>query len=426
MSVSYRIKGNQTEMIDIDSLSLPILIAVFIGVISVMGTAIVYLSRKEAQKEVEDLDDDVDAVMDEVHEVINPVNNKKSKHQRKNDQWKSKDEFSHPWLVTSLKGHTADVSDIDFASDLKKFVSISEDRQIILWDVRDFENREHRCFRQTLDYDTPTLVNFAPDCKSVIFSTKRENALCVYKLAKKTEGTGNVHFTHVDNIEFPRTHQANIGSIGIAANARYLMSSSADNKVILYDLRGSILKIIDAKLGTLYDCRLSPDGRFVIVSGFSPDVFVYEPTFSRDGGFQDCKKAFNLGGQQSGVLASAFNWASTRAVTISRDGKWRVFDTDIRYKDGQDAKILKEGSWQPLHGATHVLLAVSPSGDSFVVSVKDELKLFNAKDENVDLPVVTNLHGNSNISSIRFSSNGQLIATSGDKVIRILRNVVEA
>lgn len=76
--------------------------------------------------------------------------------------------------------------------------------------------------------------------------------------------------------------------------AKYLMSSALDNKICLYDLRGQLLKTIDGKVSSLYDCRLSPDGRFVIVSGFTPDVFVFEPTFSRDGAFQNAKKVFTL------------------------------------------------------------------------------------------------------------------------------------
>lgn len=72
------------------------------------------------------------------------------------------------------------------------------------------------------------------------------------------------------------------------------MSAALDNKICLYDLRGQLLQSIDAKVSSLYDCRLSPDGRFIIVSGFTPDVFVFEPIFTRDGTFQSAKKVFSL------------------------------------------------------------------------------------------------------------------------------------
>ncbi|EGT59769.1 hypothetical protein CAEBREN_03892 [Caenorhabditis brenneri] len=411
-------------MIDIDSVSLPVLITGFVGFVTVMGVAIIYVAKKEREGEQEE----IDVVMDEVTEtVISEEPNKKSKHQRKNDQWKTKEPaFSHKWSVGVLKGHTKEVTDIAFASDGKKFVSISGDRTVTLWDVRDFAQKEHKSVRQTIEYDTPTHVVFAPDCKSVVFSVKRDNKLCVYKLAKKTEGSGSHHFVHIDNLEFERVHQVDVQHIGIAGNAKYLMSAALDNKVCIYDLRGQLLKTIDPKVGTLYDCRLSPDGRFIIVSGFTPDVFVFEPVFSRDGTFQNAKKVFSLSGHQSGVLAAAFNGSSTRAVTISRDGRWRIFDVDIRYEAGQDARILREGCWEPLRGATSekVRLEMSPSGDSFAVSFETNLKVFSSEDETKDYPELKDICSTT-ISSIAYSPEGTLISTCGDKYVRVIHNVPE-
>lgn len=411
-------------MIDIDNVSLPMLIGGFIGFVTVMGAAILYVAKQEKKGEQEE----VDVVMDEVTETVTSEEPaKKNKHQRKNDQWKTKElTFSHDWNVAVLKGHTKDVTDIAFASDGKKFVSISGDRTVILWDVRDFENKEHKSIRQIVEYDTPTRVVFAPDCKSVVFSVKRENKLCVYKLAKKTEGSGSHHFVHIDNLEFERVHQVDIQNIGIAGNAKYLMSAALDNKICLYDLRGQLLKSIDAKVSSLYDCRLSPDGRFIVVSGFTPDVFVFEPVFSRDGTFQHAKKVFSLSGHQSGVLAAAFNTSSTRAVTVSRDGKWRVFDTEIRYEAGQDSKIIREGSWEPLRGTTseNVRLEMSPSGDSFAISFKTDLKVFCSEDETKNYSELKDICSTT-ISSIAYSSDGKYIATCGDKYIRVIRNVPE-
>ena len=55
-----------------------------------------------------------------------------------------------------------------------------------------------------------------------------------------------------------------------------------------------ILKKLDPKVSSIYDCSVSPDGRFITVCGFTPDVFVYEPVFKGEDGFQDCKKVFDL------------------------------------------------------------------------------------------------------------------------------------
>lgn len=44
--------------------------------------------------------------------------------------------YDHPWSVTTLKGHTAAITGMDFAQDGKKFVTVSADRTAFLWDVR--------------------------------------------------------------------------------------------------------------------------------------------------------------------------------------------------------------------------------------------------------------------------------------------------
>ena len=59
---------------------------------------------------------------------------------------------------------------------------------------------------------------------------------------------------------------------------RFVMSSSEDNKVIVYSVRGDLLKVIEPKLNILYESLVSPCGRFVAASGFTPDVFVFEVT----------------------------------------------------------------------------------------------------------------------------------------------------
>ncbi|EFO85703.1 hypothetical protein CRE_02274 [Caenorhabditis remanei] len=427
-------------MIDIDNVSLPMLIGGFIGFVTVMGAAIIYVAKQEKKGEQEE----VDVVMDEVTETVTSEEPaKKNKHQRKNDQWKTKEpSFSHDWNVAMLKGHTKDVTDIAFASDGKKFVSISGDRTVILWDVRDFENKEHKSIRQIVEYDTPTRVVFAPDCKSVVFSVKRENKLCVYKLAKKTEGSGSHHFVHIDNLEFERVHQVDIQNIGIAGNAKYLMSAALDNKICLYDLRGQLLKSIDAKVSSLYDCRLSPDGRFIIVSGFTPDVFVFEPVFTRDGVFQNAKKVFSLSVRRS---SSFLSYSSRFRVTNQEfsqlhstllllvqspsqetaSGEYLTQRFDM--KRVRTRKLLEsEGSWEPLRGATSekVRLEMSPSGDSFAISFMTDLKVFCSEDETKDYPELKDICSTT-ISSIAYSSDGKYIATCGDKYVRVIRNVPE-
>ncbi|KJH47641.1 WD domain, G-beta repeat protein [Dictyocaulus viviparus] len=232
--------------------------------------------------------------------------------------------------------------------------------------------------------------------------------LAVFKLMKKETGS-TYKFVHAENVSFPQVHTLDISHCGISSTGKFLITSSHDMKVVLYDIHGNILKILEPKLSSLFDVSLSPDGRFVAVCGFTPDVFVYEVLFNRDGLFQDVKKAFDLKGHNSGVFAVAFNAGSTRTVTVSRDGYWRLFDTDIRYAQGQEATILMMGEWPMLKGASaeQVRLAMSPSGGSFAITC------------------VPSIHGDQCVLVIRYSPCGRLIATCGDRYIRIFRNIPE-
>ena len=52
------------------------------------------------------------------------------------------------------------------------------------------------------------------------------------------------------------------------------MSCSAKTDLVLYDLNGTVLAKLDTVLGQNYWAKLSPDGKLLAASGFTPDVKV--------------------------------------------------------------------------------------------------------------------------------------------------------
>ncbi|KAE9420775.1 hypothetical protein Angca_003972, partial [Angiostrongylus cantonensis] len=418
-------------MMNVEDMDIPTLVSVLVGILVIMSSSILYFLRKQKDEPIDEKQEQ-ELTGTSSGAVQKSEGDKKSSKHRKNDQWKPKKlkmkdvAYDHVWSVTTLKGHTAEVTGIDFAQDGKKFVSVSTDRSAFLWDVRDFEEKAHKCVSQVLEFDTATKVSFSPDCKSMVFAMKRMNKLAVFKLVRR-EGSAIYKFVHVENVSFPVAHTVDISHCGISSTGKFLMSASQDMKIVLYDIHGSILKVLEPKLSSLFDVALSPDGRFVGACGFTPDVFVYEVLFNREGSFQEVKRAFDLKGHNSGVFAVAFNSNSTRTVTVSRDGYWRVFDTDIRYTQGQEAIVLNKGEWSMLKGASadHIRLAVSPSGGSFAVTCGSNLKLFSSEDASKDFPMLPNVHGDHKVHVIRFSPCGRLVATCGDRYIRIFRNIAE-
>ncbi len=70
---------------------------------------------------------------------------------------------------------------------------------------------------------------------------------------------------------------------------------SSDSKAIcVYDLKGNLLKRLETKQNGNFHAAISPCGRFVGSSGFTPDVKLWEVTFSKTGDFQDVVRAFEL------------------------------------------------------------------------------------------------------------------------------------
>ncbi|CAI4223918.1 unnamed protein product [Auanema sp. JU1783] len=410
-------------MINLQALDMETLFGCLVAIIVFMGTSILYLKKKERErKELSITDPDgnvVDSQAEEEEEESNSKNGKKKSF--RNDFKKKLGTYEHPWIVTTLKGHLGYVTYVDFSQDGKKFVSVSTDSSILIWKPSDFHQKEHKVIRQPLEFDTATKVVCSPDSKSIVCSVKRDNKLVVFKLARKDDGS-SVRIVKAD-VDFPKSHQLDISALGISSTGKFLMTASTDMKINLYNIRGEVLKVIEPKVSSLFDCCISPDGRFVAIAGFTPDVF---PKFDREGRFVDCKKAFDLKGHNSGVYGVAFNQDSSRAATVSRDGHWRVFDTNIRYAQGQDASILRKGYWAPLKGSSpdNVRIAFSPSGLSVAVSSGSDIKFFSAEDENKDFPEMKEVH-TTNVAVLRFSPCGKYLASCGDKYVRIFKNAAE-
>ncbi|VDK88474.1 unnamed protein product [Litomosoides sigmodontis] len=337
-------------------------------------------------------------------------------------------QFEHPWLLATLKGHVNDVIDVDFSSNGKYLASVSSDRSLYLWNVKariDFGERDHKFHRCSIEFDDASHIAFAPDSKCVLMSLQVANKLDVYRMAKK-DGARSYKISRVESVEFPVIHAEDISSIGIACNGKYVISASSDNQLVVYSIHGNVLKKMELKLNILYSARISPCGRLVGASGFTPDVLIFEVLFDRQGNFQDIKRAFELKGHNSGIYSFAFDQSSTRCVTASKDGTWKVYNIDVRYSQGEEAKILASGEFEALRNACpeSVNVVMSPSGNSFAISASRHIHLYSTLQPQKEFKIILDAHDNL-ISGLRMSSCGRMVASCGDRYIRIFHNVAE-
>lgn len=114
----------------------------------------------------------------------------------------------------------------------------------------------------------------------------------------------------------------------IACNGRFIMTCGKTNDLIIWDLKGEVLAKIDTILGSTHRAKISPCGRFVAASGFTPDVKVWQVGFSKTGDFKQVDKAFTLTGHSSGVYDFDFSADSSTMATVSKDGTYHFYDTN--------------------------------------------------------------------------------------------------
>ncbi|KAK3739311.1 hypothetical protein QZH41_017882 [Actinostola sp. cb2023] len=190
---------------------------------------------------------------------------------------------SHKAHFAVLKGHTDRVLDLDFSLNGKYLASVSQDRTVRLWSVKDFKEKEHKYIRANVDFDHATKVNFSPDSRAFITALANGNTIRVFKTSKKKDGTGTAVTGEFD---FPVKHKAEIINIAIASSGKYIMSCSKDTTIIIWDLKGDVLATLDTLQMQNTFCSLSPCGRFVASAGFTPDVKLWEVEFDKGDNFK--------------------------------------------------------------------------------------------------------------------------------------------
>lgn len=104
-------------------------------------------------------------------------------------------------------------------------------------------------------------------------------------------------------------------------------------------------------------------------------------------------------------------------VTVSKDGTWKLWDTDVEYKKQQDPYLLKTVPCTSSEGSR---VALSPDGRVVAISDGCNVAMYGAASGQLE----EEMHGvhSENINDLRFDITGRLLACSGDKAIRVFHN----
>ncbi|XP_076169401.1 transducin beta-like protein 2 isoform X3 [Ptiloglossa arizonensis] len=338
--------------------------------------------------------------------------NKRAKNKKRRE---AQQEFTHPWMVGTLKGHTAPVLDMNFSSNDKFLASCAEDRTVLLWYTKELTIKEKRSLRVNIEFDHATLVRWSPDDKAFIIHKGVANTIEVYKVFKKV---GDTLTSATKVLEFPKRHTEDVVGMDIASTGKYIITCSKANDLVIWDLKGQILTNVELHLGDTYRARVSPCGRFIGVSGFTPDVNIFEVVFTKSGDFKQVTKAFDLTGHLSGINDFNFSADSSRIATVSRDGTYHLYDTKIEFEKGEDPHILLTGTWNTANTAK---LALSPNTEVLAIAHGSSLSFYSTIDGSLDNTIEDIFLGP--ITCLAFNALGEYILVAGDKHIKVFHNV---
>ncbi|GAB1607922.1 transducin beta-like protein 2 [Argonauta hians] len=327
---------------------------------------------------------------------------------------KSQPTYSHPWLLTTLKGHTSAILDMDFSHNGKYFITVGEDRSALIWSIKNFSQKEQRYMRAAIETDHATRVRFSPDTKAFLVSLSRKNMLRIYRIGKKDDGSmGNF----VAAFDFPKLHQTDIQNVGVASNGRFIMVAYANTTILILSIKGDTLATIDSHQVTNSLVKVSNCSRFVASCGFTPDVKVWEVCFDKALNFKEVSRAFELKGHSAGVRSFSFNMDSTRMVSASKDGTWKLWDTDVQYKCQQDPYLLYTGQFHS--SPSHIEL--SPDSRTVVMSQGSNITVVNTVSLQTEM-VMKNVHQGA-VEGLRFDSNSKYFVSIGDRHALIFNNI---
>ncbi|XP_073740434.1 transducin beta-like protein 2 isoform X2 [Callorhinus ursinus] len=290
---------------------------------------------------------------------------KQKQHQRNRKEKPQQHNFTHRLLAGALKSHSGNISCMDFSSNGKYLATCADDRTVRIWSTKDFLQREHRSMRANVELDHATLVRFSPDCRAFIVWLANGDTLRVFKMTKREDGG----YTFTANPEdFPKKHKAPIINIGIADTGKFIMTASSDTTILIWNLKGRVLSTINTNQMNNTHAAISP---------------------------------------------------CSRMASVSKDGTWKLWDTDVEYKKQQDPYVLRTGCFEEA-STMPCRLALSPDAQALALASGSSIHLYNTRRGEKE-ECFEQVHGEC-IADLSFDITGRLLASCGDRAVRLFHN----
>ncbi|KAK7066221.1 Transducin beta-like protein 2 [Halocaridina rubra] len=294
---------------------------------------------------------------------------------------------------------------------------VPTDRTVLIWLTKDFGQQAQKSVRGNIEFDHALHVCWSPDGKAFIIHKADANAVEVYKVTKRPDGSvGNAQVA----LTFPQHNNiADVIALDVDINGKFIMTCNNKNELIIWNLRGEILQNVDPRHGDTYSATLSPCGRFIATTGFTPDVKIWQVKYSKSDTFEGVRRVFDLSGHNAGIYSCGINSDSTRMVSVSKDGTWRLYDTNIEFEKGQEPYLLLTGTYDNKNYPG--IIRLSPDGRTISLASRSYLTFYSAI-TGEKLNHIPNIY-TGDIVDVIFDPSSKLVLTLGDKHIRVFHNV---
>uniref|UniRef100_A0A2P2I2E0 Transducin beta-like protein 2 n=1 Tax=Hirondellea gigas TaxID=1518452 RepID=A0A2P2I2E0_9CRUS len=334
-------------------------------------------------------------------------------------------QFSSPALISTFKGHTDTITSGAVSANGKGLVTAALDRTLFFYNLREAFSSGASSIqgtRSNIQYDHVSKLCWSPDYAAIVVQKNDAATLQVIKGTKKTDGT----LTSLNTVrEFPKPFPDHLVGLEVAGNGKFIMTcAGASNLLSLWDLHGNLLGSVDTKQGHTLHAVVSIDDRFIATSGFTPEVKVFEVIYDKCGDFKSLNKAFELTGHNSRIFGSHFSPDSNKMATVSKDGTWNLYDTNVDYQQGQRPSIITSGSISSARSVEDrepCIVRLSPDTRVVLVTAGASLYCYSSA-SGVLVHNLDNIYAGP-ILNVFFDAGNQFFLTLGDHQGHLFHNV---
>jgi len=349
-------------------------------------------------------------------------------------------------LETVMKtGHADSIRALRFSRDGRFVVTASSDRTAKLWETR--TGREVRIFKG--HSSGVNSVDFSPDGKFIVTGSNDGSA----KLWDAVTGREVKAFGSPDSYQGSMSfdsYMASVNGVSLSPDGKYVVTGTFDG-VKLWDVRtGRILRSFSGSM--ILSVRFSPDSRYVLTAGahrtarlldvrtgkevrtFTPSSnlrpsskpgsdsgFIYSAIFSPDGRYVVTSGygAASLWDVQTGREIRTFQGHSDmiRSVGFSLDGRYLATggeDKTVKVWDVATGRKIVS-----FRDSTHAVRAVGLSPDGKYAVTGNEYGTVRFYDVSTGHVIWASGRGDNKVFFVRFSPDGSHLAVSTKKVLQI-------